>query len=158
MLRLFRILLIIIALTMPLAAVDAITTDPQAEAATASALADLKAGDTDPMRTVAAALTFTQLLDYYKVNGKTDQVCEMQAYVYWSKKRMNLDSLQAYLAAKGGAAQALATRADEIASAELPKDQADTYFARAEAFAKGHADAQLAIAIRYFEVADRFTG
>ncbi len=147
-----------IAAAMPLAAADSITTDQQAQEATTAALADLKAGDNDPAKTVAAALEFTQLVDYYKEKGNTDQVCEMQAYVYWCKKRMNLESLQAYVAAKGAPAQALATRAEEIVSAEVPKDQADVYLDRAEAYAKANPKNYLAIAVRYFEVADRFTG
>jgi hypothetical protein len=148
----------IISVANSVTAADSITTDQQAQEATALALADLKAGDNDPAKTVAAALEFTQLLDYYKEKGNTDQVCEMQANVYWCKKRMNLESLRTYVAAKGASAQALATRAEEIVSIEVPKDQADAYFERAEKFSKEHPAAQLAIAIRYFEVADRFTG
>jgi hypothetical protein len=158
MLHLCRSFLLAMTIVVPLIAVDSITTDQQAQEATTVALADLKAGDNDPAKTVAAALEFTQLLDYYKEKGNTDQVCEMQANVYWCKKRMNLESLKAYVAAKGASAQALATRAEEIVNAEVPKDQAEAYFERAEKFSKEHATAQLAIAIRYFEVADRFTG
>ena len=161
MLHLCRSLLLVmtIAVALPLVtAAESITTDQQAQEATMVALADLKAGDNDPQKTVAAALEFTQLLDYYKEKGNTDQVCEMQANVYWCKKRMNLESLRTYVAAKGAPAQALAARAEEIASTEVPKDQADAYFARAEAYAKDNSHAALAIAIRYFEVADRFAG
>ena len=154
------ILLFVLTLseTTPLMGMDSIATDMEALAMTTQAMADLKAGDNDPQKTVAAALEFTQLLDYYKEKGNTDLVCEMQANVYWCKKRMNLESLRTYVAAKGASAQALATRAEEIVSAEVPKDQADAYFERAEKFSKDHATAQLAIAIRYFEVADRFAG
>jgi hypothetical protein len=160
MLQLCRSFLLVttIAIALPLTAADSITTDQQAQEATTVALADLKAGDNDPGKTVAAALEFTQLLDYYKEKGNTDLVCEMQANVYWCKKRMNLESLRTYVAAKGASAQALATRAEEIVSVEVPKDQAEAYFERAEKFSKDHATAQLAIVIRYFEVADRFAG
>ena len=133
---------LLLALTLagatPLMGADSIATEADAQAAMAQAMADLKASDNDPQKTVAAGLEFTQLLDYYKAKGDNDQVCEMQAYVYWCKKRMNLESLQTYVAAKGAPAQALAARAEEVVNAEVPKDQAETYFGRAEAYAKAN--------------------
>jgi len=153
---------LLLALTLagatPLMGADSIATEADAQAATAQAMANLKASDNDPQKTVAAALEFTQLLDYYKAKGDNDQVCEMQAYVYWCKKRMNLDALKVYVAAKGAPAQALAARAEEVVSTDVPKDQAEVYFARADAYAKANPKNSLTIAVRFFEVADRFTG
>jgi hypothetical protein len=157
--RNWLVLIAFLAVTMGTAfGAETIGSDADAKTLLALATADLKAGDNDPQRTVAAALEYTQLVDYYKIKGDTDQVCDMQAIVYWCKKRMDQEALAAYLTEKGASAQANAARADEIVAANVPKDQADAYMARAHSFAKAHPSEFLEIAIHYFEVADRFVG
>lgn len=137
---------------------ESIANDVEAQTILRQAMGELKASDVDPQKTIAAALEFTRLMEYYQTKGDTDQACDMQANIYWCRKRMDLGALKRYVSSQGASAEALAAKAESVSSRAIPNDQAEAYFARAEKFAQGHPDSTLEIAIRYFEVADRFAG
>jgi hypothetical protein len=107
---------------------------------------------------VDAALSYADALKLYEKIGDVDGTCEMQANVYWCKKKMNVDDIQAYVAHKGGGgdAKAVAARIEAVADKQVSVDKAQEYFDRAQAFEKKQPDKTLQIAIRYFEVAQRF--
>ncbi|GDY13328.1 hypothetical protein LBMAG53_22060 [Planctomycetota bacterium] len=135
-----------------------ITTEARAAEVMALAKADLRAGDNDADRNISAALRLTELLAYRQERSEIEQVTEIQALIYWCRKRMDADTLQRYVAAKGGNAASLAKRMDAVVSTAVPADQVGAWFARTETWAAAHPEDQLTIAIRWFEVADRFAG
>jgi hypothetical protein len=114
----------------------------------------------DSTRLIDAALNFTEAMKIYQELGDTEKQRDMNANIFWCKKRMNLDDLNGFLAKKGGdkaVADSIA-QMDRIVAKEIPKDQAGDYYVRAEKFAADNKDKYLLIAIRYFEVAERFQG
>lgn len=129
-----------------------------AEAAVARGWAALDASNTDHTKNVDAALAFTEALSYYAVAGDAETCRELQANVYWAKKRMDVADIQTYLAGKGEPAVALVDEMKRVADAPVAASEADAYFTRADAFAKAHPADHLKLAIRYFEVASRFPG
>src|SRR4051812_44403200 len=50
----------------------------------------MKDADADPHRGVDAALAFSHAMHCYEKLNDVDAVCEMQANIFWCKKRMNL--------------------------------------------------------------------
>jgi|GEM_PF-3108129 hypothetical protein len=114
----------------------------------------------DPSRSVAAAVAFSKAIKFYEATGDVDKVCDLEANIFWCKKRMNVDDVKNFLALKGGdksVTDALA-KADAVASKEIPKTEAKNYFDRAEKYAKDHPDDYEQISVHYFEVAERFVG
>ena len=78
---------------------------------------------------------------------------------------MNVDQIEAYLAKKPRASQAAkqqirnaVKKVDEVAGAKVDKKEADQWFNRAQGYAKKNPNNHFGIAIRYFEVAERFSG
>lgn len=135
---------------------------------------DLADGASKEMQTnhyVAAALAYAKALKLYEQAKDTDNMVAMQANIYWCKKKMNVDDIQAFLkakethgtgktneAVKAEVAEAKATLAkiDEVAERKVDVSEAKSYFDRAEKFEKSNQDKTLQIVIRYFEVANRF--
>lgn len=152
-----------LALVVALPAAD-LPTGPAASADDAeryeTAALELLQTNTGPAQSVAAALAFTRALNFYRSQGNTDKVSELQASIYWCRKQMTLTDVQAYLAAKtqDPTLAQVAAEMDAAIPASIPQDQAGVYFSRAEAFAQANPKEYLRIAIRYFEVADRFQG
>jgi hypothetical protein len=114
----------------------------------------------NPRRSVDAAVSFSKALKYYETTDQTDTICDLEANIFWCKKRMNIDDVKAFVAQKSGdktVAAALA-KVNEVATKEVSVDKADEYFARAEKFAVANPDNFAQISVRYFEVAKRFVG
>jgi hypothetical protein len=65
------------------------TTPADAERLMGTGLATLSAASPTADQTVAAALAFTKALAYYHTANDTDRICELQADLYWCKKRMS---------------------------------------------------------------------
>jgi hypothetical protein len=130
----------------------------EAEAMVADASKAMREADADPHRAVDAALGFSHALKAYQDLGDVDAVCEMQANIYWCKKRMNLDNLQEYVAKKGTVAQADLTRLVEVADRQVPVEEAQAYYQRALKYQSAHPDKHFEIAVRFFEVRERFPG
>jgi hypothetical protein len=135
------------------------TTAAEAARYEAAALQLLQANAT-PAQSVVAALAFTRALNFYRTHGDVDKVNELQANIYWCRKQMTLADVQAYVAAKtqDPSLAQVATDMEAAIPGAIPQDQAGVYFSRAEAFATANPKDFLRIAIRYFEVADRFQG
>ena len=122
-------------------------------------LATYRANQTNAQPLLDAALAFAEAHHLYEQAGDSESVCDMQANLFWCKKQMNLDAVQAYLKEKGTvAAKDGLAAVDKIADRKIEASEADAYLARAEQFAASHANDPLAVSIRWFEVAERFVG
>lgn len=128
-----------------------------AEAAVARGWAAYQASDADHTQIVPAALAFAEALPFYVEKGDDEAARELQADIFWCRKRMTSSDLDAYLAGKPEAAK-LAETVTTVADRPVAPSEAADYFAKAEAFAKAHPSEHLKLAIRYFEVASRFAG
>lgn len=131
-----------------------------AEAAVARGWTALAASDTDHTQSVVAALAFAEALPFFVEKGDDEAARELQANIFWAKKRMRSDDLDAYLAEKHGdaATAKLVETMTTVADRAVAPSEAADYFAKAEAFAAAHPTEHLKLAIRYFEVASRFAG
>ncbi len=114
----------------------------------------------NPRRSVDAAVAFSKALKYYETTGDTDTICDLEANIFWCKKRMNLDDVKSFVAQKSGDKTVVAALAkvDKVANKEVTADKADEYFSRAEKFASKNPENFEQISVRYFEVAERFVG
>jgi hypothetical protein len=135
-------------------------TEAQAEMLVAAGKKAMAESNDNPSRSVDAAVAFSKALKYYQKTDNIDTVCDLEANIFWCKKRMNIDDVKKFVATKNGdkgVTDALAT-VDAVATKEVPKEKANDYFARAEKFARENPDKHDQIAVRYFEVAERFVG
>lgn len=130
--------------------------DQQAKAG----LEAMQASNADTSRTVDAALAFSSALQIYEAAGDNEKAREMQANIFWCKKRMNLDDLERFVASKGKDPQVAASlaRIEQVVAKKIPTEQADAYLADADRYALENPDQGFLIAVRYFEVAERFLG
>ena len=120
----------------------------------------MQASDNDTARTVEAALSFSRALHTYEAANEHEKAREMQANIFWCKKRMNIDDLERFVASKSKDPKIAAdlARIDAVVERKIPLEQADTYLADADRYALEHPDQGFLIAVRYFEVAERFVG
>ncbi len=120
----------------------------------------MQASNNDPSLSVGAAVAFSKALPYYEQSGESDTISELEADIFWCKKRMNLEDVKRFRAAKDGSATDTAAldKAEEVATRRVDANEADAYFARAQRFATDHPADQFAVAVRWFEVAQRFPG
>jgi hypothetical protein len=127
---------------------------------------------------IDAAIAFAQAMSLYEEAKDTDGQVDMQANIFWCKKKMNVDDLMAYrrrveagdvpghTAAAGAppaqrqqqiqAAKAALAKIEEVANRTVSADEAQSYFNKAEAYARSNSDKTLLIAARWYEVAERF--
>ncbi len=113
-----------------------------------------------PSRSVDAAVAFSKAIKFYEKSGDIDTVCDLEANIFWCKKRMDVGDVKSFVAQKGGdqdTKDALA-RVDAVAAKTVPKEEAQNYFTRAEKFSKEHPEDLDGIIAHYIEVAERFTG
>lgn len=106
---------------------------------------------THPEAVVKAAECFAKASELFVLAGNDTEAQESNSYLYWCKKKMNMQEIEAFR----HNAPAVPEPAPVVAD---PETEAKTFFQRADTFAKLHARDHLLVAIRYFEVADRFTG
>jgi len=131
----------------------------RAEALVKTGYAAMQASNQDPSKSVEAALAFAEALPVFEAAGLHDRVRELNANIFWSRKRMTHDDLGRYLAAKGGADnEAIAARIEAVVNRQVPLAEADRWLQEVDLFALEHPDRAMQIAIRYFEVAERFAG
>jgi hypothetical protein len=114
----------------------------------------------NPRLSVDAAIAFSKALKYYETSGDIDTISDLEANIFWCKKRMNLDDIKSFLAQKSGdkAVMAAMAKVEAVENKQVSVEQAGEYFARAEKFAQKNPDKLDQIAVRYFEVAKRFVG
>jgi hypothetical protein len=127
-----------------------------ADSEAAKGLVAMRDADGDPHRGVDAAIAFSHALTIYKQLGAMDQVSEMQANIFWCKKRMNLDDLQDYVAKKGAAASSDFIVAKQVMETQVPLSEADAYLAHAQHYQSENPDKHFQIAIRFSEIIERF--
>ncbi len=128
----------------------------QADAAAEDGRTALKDADADAHRAVDAAIAFSHALHAYQKLGDTDSICEMQADIFWCKKKMNLDQVKEYVAKKGKAAQEDFSGAQTVMTEAVDKSQALAYLERATKYQESHADNHFQNAIFFSEIVDRF--
>jgi hypothetical protein len=142
------------------AAPGATVSQGDAEALVAVGAKAMQEAGTDAGKSVTAAISFSQALRYYQAAGDIDRVCDLEANIFWCKKRMSADDL-AHFASKNQGDQevtkAIAT-IDAVATREVPKTEAKAYLERADRFAKEHPQDFAQQSVRYYEVAERFVG
>ncbi len=105
---------------------------------------------------ISAADCFAKASANYESAGNTEGAQLANSCLYWSKKRMTLKQAGEFASREAGSAEAQKTI--QVVETKVESDQSAAYFERAEKFMKAHPDDNLPIAIRYFEVADRFVG
>ncbi len=120
----------------------------------------LQEADSDPSRALAAAIAFSRALPYYQAGGDLDLIGDIEADIFWCKKRMTGESVKVLIAQKFGddAFKAALERVDALATKEVAPSEARAYYDRADKFAAAHPDDFEQIARRYFEIAERFAG
>lgn len=114
------------------------------------AIAKLKESQTDRTAIVPATRLLAQAADLYEKAGDEAKVIEINSYLYWTKKKFTLADATALKTAPQ------VSQRIESAMKVIPLDQAKAMLDKADVYAKSHADDPLLVAIRYFEVADRF--
>ncbi len=173
--RLLPFLIMLMAACVPLAGVDDPELRQQAKAAVEAGNNAMKAADSDSSQLIEAAICFAKALKTFEKLGDVEAVTEMNSNIFWCKKKMNANDLIAYNKRKKGeqpagkagdsapatSAQSAEDRAaiakiEEVENRKVAVNQASAYFARAEKFAKEHPDKYLQLAIRWFEISERF--
>jgi len=115
----------------------------------------LQASKTDPNAIVVAARKFAAAAAIYEGQGEEKKCVEMNSFLYWCKKKMTSKNMDEFISTPDGAK--VASKLEEAAK-PVPASEAQAYYDRAEKFAADNATEYFAIAVRYFEVADRFAG
>jgi len=118
-------------------------------------IAALKESQANPRQIVDAARAFVKASELYAAAGNDEKAIEMNSFLYWCKKKMTMEDIDAFI--KGGEA-AVSTKLNTVEKLAPKADEAQTYLDRAEQFATKNPEEHLLIAIRFYEVADRFKG
>lgn len=121
-----------------------------AEALYKLGISKLREAQSDHSALVPATKLLSQAALLYEMAGDEEKVTEVNSSLYWAKKKFTLADTEA-VKSNGDITKRL-----EIATKEIPADQAKTLLTSADSYAKSHSDDPLLVAIRYFEVADRF--
>ena len=125
------------------------------------AQAALVESDAKPERIIDAALGFAAALPWYEAQGDTDKICDIQASLFWCRKRMDAETMKIYRAklASGDAdTRATLAKVDAVTERAVDTSEAQGYMDRADTYAKAHPEELRQISIRYYEVAERFQG
>ena len=118
-------------------------------------IAALKESQTNPRAIVDAARFFVKAGALYGDAGDEEKNVEMNSFLYWCKKKMTLADIDQFT--KGGEA-AVTSKLAAVEKAAPKADEAQKWFDRSDQFAKKNPTEHLLIAIRFYEVADRFKG
>jgi hypothetical protein len=112
------------------------------------ALALLRQAQSDHSVLVPAVKALARVAEEME-KANDPRIAEVNSCLYWAKKLLTLADTQ--VLGGNGTVKRL-----EVVAKAVPASGAKAMLDKAEAFAKGHADDPLLVAIRYFEVADRF--
>ena len=118
-------------------------------------VAALKESQSNPRAIVEAARSFVKASELYVVAGNEEKAVEMNSFLYWCKKKMAMEDIDTFV--KGGETS-VSTKLNAIEKLAPKADEAQAYLDRADQFAKKNPNEHLLIAIRFYEVADRFKG
>ncbi len=167
--RLLLALILMLACTSMTAAGDDPALRQQAKESSEAGNLAMKSADSDPSKLIEAAICFAKALKTYEKLGDTEAITEMNANIFWCKKKMNVDALMAYNKRKAGehpAGAAAPASAEEkaaidtiekVVNRKVEVNEAVAYFARADKFAKENPTKYLPIAIRWYEICERFS-
>jgi len=117
----------------------------------------LRASQADPDQIVVAAKLLAKAADAFVAEGNEDGALEVNACLYWVKKKMTIQQMDKFLASGNGEAKATVAKLEAVVEKKVEVSQSKEWLARADGYAKGQKDGFLA-AVRYFEVASRFKG
>ena len=115
----------------------------------------LKESETDSRTIVEAARAFAKAADLYAKAGDEDKATEMNAFLYWCKKKMSLQDIEQFT--KSGDA-VTAEKLSTVEKLAPNPDDSQKWLYRAEKYAKENPNEHYLIAVRFFEVASRFVG
>jgi hypothetical protein len=126
-----------------------------ADALREKGIAALKDSQANPRAIVDAARFFVKAGELYGAAGNDEKNVETNSFLYWCKKKMTLEDIDAF---RKGGESAVSNKLADVEKLAPKADDAQKWFDRAEAFANQNPAEHLLIAIRFFEVADRFQG
>lgn len=129
--------------------------DAGADALREKGIAALKDSQTHPRAIVAAARAFVKAEAMYVQAGSDEKSVEMNSFLYWCKKKMTMEDIDSFT--KGGEG-AISSKLDDVEKLAPVANDAQKWFDRADQFARKNPSEHLLIAIRFYEVADRFKG
>lgn len=129
--------------------------DSEADALREKGVAALKDSQSHPRAIVDAARAFVKAEAMYVQVGNDEKSVEMNSFLYWCKKKMTMEDIEAFT--KGGEA-AVSMKLADVEKTAPAADDAQKWFDRADQFSTKNPSEHLLIAIRFFEVADRFKG
>lgn len=125
-----------------------------ADAVRSRGIQALKESQTVPRQIVEAARCFTLASDLYSKVGDDEKAVEMNSFLFWCKRKMSLDDINEFTKVSAPESKA---KLDAI-ERSAPADEAAAWLKRAQKFAQANPGEHLLIAIRFFEVAERFKG
>ena len=148
----------LVSIACVLAFAASVATEEEPVDLEAPGIAALKLSQTEPGAIVSAAIFFGKASAAYERAKDDAKATEMNSFLYWCKKKMTLQQMETFL--KGGNADnvALINRMESVEKTSPLPSESKAYLDRAESYAKSHPDEHLLVAIRFFEVADRFKG
>ena len=117
----------------------------------------LKAAQVEPDKIVDAAKLLALAADAFAAAGKEADAEEMNSCLYWAKKKMTIQQIDAFLGKGNGTAKATIAKLEAVEKQEVKVEDAGKWLAKADGYAEAAKDPFLA-AVRYFEVASRFKG
>jgi hypothetical protein len=127
-----------------------------ADAAAAAGQAAMRDADADARKGVDAAIALGRALAICRRLGDDEAVHELQAEIFWCRKRMAAGGLADYVAKQGGTAAADLAVAQEVIDLAVPRSEAALYLERARSFQSAKTDQHFRIAVRFSEVVERF--
>ena len=132
--------------------------DPTPEELREAGFAALKAAQADPDQIVQAARLLSQAADAFAKAGKDADAQDLESYLFWAKKKMTIQQIDAFLGKGNGVAKAVVAKLEQIEKKEVKVEESVAWLARADSYAAAKTADQFLVAVRYFEVASRFKG
>lgn len=117
----------------------------------------LRAAQADPDQIVVAARFLSQAADALVAEGNDAGAEEVNSCLFWAKKKMTIQQIDAFLAKGNGVAKAAVAKMDAVVAVSVKPEDAKGWLTKADGYAEGQKDAFL-VAVRYFEIASRFKG
>ena len=148
-----KLFALFLTLSIPLLAAD-----PTPEELREAGFAALKAAQADPDQIVQAARLLSQAADAFAKAGKDADAQDLESYLYWAKKKMTIQQIDAFLGKGNGVAKAVVAKLEQIEKKEVKVEESVAWLARADSYAAAKTADQFLVAVRYFEVASRFKG
>ncbi len=134
-------------------------TQVDADALYAQAMQAMEAMNEDSAKSVEAAVLLYDAKQAYTQAKNWQRVREVQSYIFYCKKKMNINELDNYVAAlgrdKGQRARQVFADIDQELSADMSDDDAALSFKDAEAFAAKNPQEFLKIHMWYLEISER---